>query len=162
SEKATKISVLVPDDKPATRPEMRNVAKWITDFDLSPSAKRVALAARGDIFTVPAEHGDPRNLTNSPASRERNPAWSPDGTGVAWSPDSRWLAYTRPSESFHAQIRLYSLAAGHATTFSDDMSDDLSPAFDPKGRWLYFISRRTFEPSYGQFELDFHFTGTDK
>jgi tricorn protease len=241
SEKATKVSVLVPDDKPATRPEQRNVAKWITDFDLSPGAKRVVLAARGEIFTVPAEHGDSRNLSNSPGSRERNPVWSPDGkwvaylsdktgemefwvvpadgggpprqvthdgatfrygarwspdskklaftdktytlwwadvatgrttkvdqsetseiTDVAWAPDSKWLAYTRPSGSFRAQIRLYSLGSNHATTVSDDMSEDLSPAFDPKGRWLYFVSRRTFEPAYGRFELDYHFTGTDK
>ena len=39
---------------------------------------------------------------------------------------------------------------------------DSSPTFDPKGRWLYFVSRRTFEPAYGRFELDYHFTGTDK
>jgi tricorn protease len=241
TEKANRISVLVPDDEPATRPELRNVAKWITDFDLSPSAKRVALAARGDIFTVPAEHGDPRNLTNSPGSRERNPAWSPDGKwiaylsdktgemefwvapgdgsgparqvtkngatfryggtwspdskklaftdktyslwwvdiatgattkvdqsetseigGITWSGDSRWIAYTRPSGAFHPQVRLYSLASSKATTVSDDMSEDFGPSFDPKGRWLYFISRRTFEPAYGQFELDYHFTGTDK
>jgi len=240
-EHASKIQMLVPDDKPATRAEQRNVAKWITEFDLSPSAKRVVLAARGDIFTVPAEHGDPRNLTNSPASRERDPAWSPDGKWVAyisdktgemeywvvpsdgggparqvtkngatfrfgarwspdskklaftdktysvwwadvasgrttkvdqgetgeirdlaWSPDSKWLAYTRPGGSFLTQVRVYGIESGRTANVSGDMSEDFSPAFDPKGRWLYFVSRRTFAPSYGQFELDFHFTGTDK
>ena len=38
------------------------------------------------LFTVPAEKGDVRNLTNSPGSRERSPAWSPDGKWIAcWS-----------------------------------------------------------------------------
>ena len=86
-EKATRIKVLVPDDKPGARAEVRNVAQWITDWDLSPSAKRAVLAARGDLFTVPAEHGDPRNLTQTPGARERNPAWSPDGKWVAYLSD---------------------------------------------------------------------------
>ncbi len=79
-----KLSVLVPDDKPATRAAYVNVAPWTTGFDLSPSAKRAVLEARGELFTVPAEHGDVRNLTNTPGARERAPAWSPDG---------RWIAY---------------------------------------------------------------------
>ena len=33
----------------------------------------------GEIFTVPAEKGDIRNLTNTTAVAERDPAWSPDG-----------------------------------------------------------------------------------
>ncbi|MBI1798128.1 MAG: PD40 domain-containing protein [Candidatus Eisenbacteria bacterium] len=83
SEKAQKIQVLVPDDKPATRAEYRNVAAWIENFSLSPSAKRVVIAARGELFSVPAEHGDARDLTNTPAARERDPVWSPDGRWIA-------------------------------------------------------------------------------
>lgn len=80
------IHVMVPDDKPGTRPEWRNVAEWTENFDLSPSAKRAVIEARGEIFTVPAEKGDVRNLTRTPASRERDPAWSPDGKWIAyWS-----------------------------------------------------------------------------
>ena len=82
------IKVLVPDDKPATRPEYRNVSKWITGWDLSPSAKRAVIEARGDIFTVPAEKGDARNLTHTPGARERDPAWSPDGKWVAYLSDA--------------------------------------------------------------------------
>jgi len=67
-EKAAKIQVLVPDDKPATRPEHRNVARWTNGWDLSPSAKRAVVEARGDLFTVPAEKGDVRNLTRTPGA----------------------------------------------------------------------------------------------
>jgi tricorn protease len=87
-EKAAKIQVLVPDDKPAARPEFRNVAHWITGAGISPSGKRAVLAARGEIFTVPAEKGDVRNLTNTPAARERDPAWSPDGKWIAYLSDA--------------------------------------------------------------------------
>jgi len=60
------------------------VAEQITDASLSPDGKRVAFTARGEVFTVPAEHGDVRNVTRSSGVRERNATWSPDG---------RWLAY---------------------------------------------------------------------
>jgi tricorn protease len=87
TEKATKIQVMVPDDKPATRAEFKNVSDRIETVDLSPSGKRVVVAARGELFTVPAEHGDARDLTNTPAARERNPVWSPDGKWVAFLSD---------------------------------------------------------------------------
>jgi len=86
-EKVTKIKVLVPDDKPATRAELKSVSSFIQGYDLSPSAKRAVLEARGDLFTVPAEKGDPRNLTQTPGARERDPAWSPDGKWIAYLSD---------------------------------------------------------------------------
>ena len=42
------------------------------------------------------------------------------------------------------------------------MTDDVSPAFDSEGKYLYFISRRTVAPEFGAFELDFQFRVTDK
>jgi tricorn protease len=82
-----KIQVLVPDDKPGARAEYRGVSKWIQAFDLSPSGKRAVIEARGEIFTVPAEKGEPRDLTNTPGARERDPAWSPDGKWIAYLSD---------------------------------------------------------------------------
>ena len=43
--------------------------------------------AHGEILTVPAEKGDIRNLTRSPAVEDRDPAWSPDGKNIAWFSD---------------------------------------------------------------------------
>ena len=40
--------------------------------------------ARGEIYTVPAEKGNVRNLTRTPAMAERDPSWSPDGKSVAF------------------------------------------------------------------------------
>ncbi|HET6278921.1 MAG TPA: S41 family peptidase [Candidatus Polarisedimenticolia bacterium] len=87
AEKARKIQVMVPDDKPGTRAELRDVATFVGSGDLSPSAKRAVLEARGDIFTVPAKKGDVRNLTRSPGVRERAPVWSPDGRLIAYLSD---------------------------------------------------------------------------
>ncbi len=45
------------------------------------------MEARGEIFTVPVEHGDARNLTRSSGAADRAPVWSPDGDRVAWFSD---------------------------------------------------------------------------
>ena len=36
---------------------------------------------------MPAEKGDPRNLTNTAGVHERGPAWSPDGKSIAYFSD---------------------------------------------------------------------------
>ena len=59
----------------------------MTNLALSPTGKRVVVEARGEIFTIPAEKGDIRNLTNSSGSAERDPAWSPDGKYVSYFSD---------------------------------------------------------------------------
>jgi tricorn protease len=82
--KARKVSVELPDDARFARRRWVNVAEQITDASLAPDGKRVAFTARGEVFTVPAEHGDVRNVTRSSGARERNAVWSPDG---------RWIAY---------------------------------------------------------------------
>jgi tricorn protease len=64
-----------------------NPGKYINSFDVSPTAKRIIFEARGDLYTMPAEHGDVRNLTESSGARDVSPSWSPDGKWVAYVSD---------------------------------------------------------------------------
>jgi len=223
-----KISITINGDFPYTAPYFKNVSDDVESFDISPSGKRVIVAARGELFTAPAENGNIRNISETPAARERGVGWSPDGkwisffsdvsgnydlyimpsdrsaeptrlmTGEAvwmdgvqwtgdskwiawsdnenrlramelaskrlvdidqsgtgalndfsWSADGKWIAYTKNDQNAMASIWLYSFESGRKTQVTSGMTDEGGPAFDPKGRFLYFVSARDFNFSFG-------------
>lgn len=81
------IVVEVPDEGLARRPARISVAGQITHLGLSPKGERAILAARGDLFSVPIEKGETRNLTNSSGAHDKWPTWSPDGSRIAFISD---------------------------------------------------------------------------
>ncbi|MCX6047223.1 MAG: PDZ domain-containing protein [Chloroflexi bacterium] len=86
---------------------------------------------------------------------------------VDWAPDGRWLAYGFSATVKTTEIRLYRLAdpvaedealrQGSVHTVTHPVLHDVKPAFDPEGRYLYFLSYREFNPVYDSlhFELGF-------
>lgn len=87
SGKVSPVDIRLTGDLPGVRPHFAKAAQFIQSYGLSPTGARAVFEARGEILTVPAEKGDIRNLTNTPASAERMPAWSPDGRKIAWFSD---------------------------------------------------------------------------
>jgi len=81
------VPIQIAGDLPEVRVRMVNVSTRLSGAHLSPNATRALFEARGEIITVPAEKGDPRNITNSPKVMERTPAWSPDGRSIAYFSD---------------------------------------------------------------------------
>ena len=77
------VNITAAGDFPWMMPRWEDVTSRMTNIALSPTGKRVVVEARGEVFTIPAEKGDVRNLTNSSASAERDPSWSPDGKSVS-------------------------------------------------------------------------------
>ncbi len=94
------VPIQVYGDFPATVPYFKNVTEDIQAMQVSPSGKRAVLGARGEIFTVPVEKGEIRNLTNTPGIREMDPAWSPDGKWVVYISDKsgEHELYVRPGD----------------------------------------------------------------
>jgi tricorn protease len=81
------VNITAVGDFPWMMPRWEDVSRSMTNLSLSPTGKRVVVEARGEIFTIPAEKGDVRNLTNSSGSAERDPAWSPDGKFISYFSD---------------------------------------------------------------------------
>jgi tricorn protease len=81
------VEITARGDFPWMMPRWEDVTTRMTNIGLSPTGRRVVVEARGEIFTIPSEKGDVRNLTNSSGSAERNPAWSPDGKWVSYFSD---------------------------------------------------------------------------
>ncbi|MEO6447284.1 MAG: PDZ domain-containing protein [Gemmatimonadaceae bacterium] len=88
TKQAKRLDISVRGDFPWLMPEWKDVSNRIANISLSPTGKRAAVEARGEIFTIPAEKGDWRNLTRSSGVAERTPSWSPDGKTVAYFSDA--------------------------------------------------------------------------
>ena len=96
SEQLHQLHVSVPDDGTRTGARYVDASKFIrsadtagdTDYALSPNGKRAVFSARGRLFTVPAEHGATRDLSDNSRADEDHPSWSPDGRTVAYTTDS--------------------------------------------------------------------------
>ena len=108
NEQLHEVALSVPDDNTRTRPHVADVKDQIRDTDmaqqvdyaLSPNGKRTLFSARGDIYSLPSEHGATRDLTNTQGADEDHPAWSPDGKTIAYTTDvggGQQIA-TRPAE----------------------------------------------------------------
>ncbi len=116
-DKVRDLAIYVPDDEVRTRPQRIDARPYIEQIALGPTGKRALVVARGDLFTVPAEHGPTRNLTHSSNAHEREAAWSPDGKQLVYVSDwtgeeQLWLATHDGSEpprpiSDIAESRLY-------------------------------------------------------
>jgi len=232
------VKIAIPGERPELRPRTHSLAKSIESVVLGPSGVRVAVEARGEVFTAGVEDGVTRNLTSSDGVAERYPSWSPDGRwitfwsdasgeyelllaaadgrafvwpgtsgetrtrtltqigagwkqraqwapdsrsvvfannagelwklvlesgeleriavnpegqplSVDWSPDSRWIAFSmRSTRSRLDALWIYDTRERALREVTSGLYDDSAPVFDRDGAWLYFVSNRTFQPSY--------------
>jgi len=87
SGESRRIPIEVRGDAEERRPFREDVSGNVTQVACSPTGKRALVVARGDVFSVPAEHGPTRNLSASSGSRQKDAAWSPEGDRIAYLSD---------------------------------------------------------------------------
>ncbi|MGQ0849946.1 MAG: S41 family peptidase [Actinomycetota bacterium] len=110
----------------------------IRTLDPAPGGGRVAVTNhRHELALVELTRGNWRTLHRSPHS------WV---AGTAWSPDGRWLAFAAATTRTSTNIHLYDVSTGEVHRLGRPDFHDWEPSFDPEGRYLVFLSARTFEP----------------
>jgi tricorn protease len=70
----------------------------------------------------------------------------------AWAPDSQWIAFTKPEVRRFANVYLYGVEAKSTVQVTDGWFDVGSPEFSSDGKYLFFVSERSFTPTYSQTE----------
>jgi tricorn protease len=123
----------------------------VIELVASPAEDRIAFTTnRQQLWTVEvaAGLGVPRLLDTARAERIEDPAWSPDG---------RWLAYTYPDTARTSAIRVAEVASGRTYPITRPVLRDTRPAFDPEGRYLYFLGQRDLTPEHDQVQFDIGF-----
>ena len=130
------INVRVQGDFPQVRPHFVKVdPKRIHNFGISPTGARAVMEAWGEIFTVPSDKGDIRNLTRTPALAERDPAWSPDGKSIACFSDA--------SGEYNLEIRNQNgLGEVKKINLGNPPSFFYSPVWSPDSKKIVYSDKR--------------------
>jgi tricorn protease len=133
TEKATEVPVRVVTDAGTLRQRTVKADALISGAAVSPTGKRAIFEARGDLITVPAEHGAVMNVSRTSGVAERYPRWSPDGkTAAYWSDRSGEYELTvRPADGTGEEKTLTSLGPGFR----------YAPHWSPDSRKIAFIDQ---------------------
>ncbi|MBK7703095.1 MAG: PD40 domain-containing protein [bacterium] len=141
------MTVTLNGDFLGARPHWEDVAKLITGTALSLAGKRVVFEARGEIFTVPAEKGDVRNLTNSPGAADRAPAWSPDGRLLSWFSDESGEYQLVIADQFGGNRRTGAAAEPHLLLHAALVPDLEAPGLGDADRGLWVVDAASRKPT---------------
>jgi tricorn protease len=114
---------------------------YIRSVDLSPTGSRVVFDYRGDIITLPAEKGDPRNITLTPGVHEKFPSWSPNGKSIAYFSDvSGEFALHIKSQDGKSDPKSFKLTGTGFYAYPKWSPDNKNISFVDNGRNLYILN----------------------
>jgi tricorn protease len=135
SEQASPVNISVPGARPKLRPIRKDVSGRVRDWFISPQAKRVLVQTRGDVWTLPAKNGTPRNLTRTSGIAEREPSWSPDGKWITYYSDESGEneLVIRPADGQGEPETITSMGAGFR----------YQPIWSPDSKWMLFTDHES-------------------
>ncbi|MCX8108286.1 MAG: PDZ domain-containing protein [Verrucomicrobiae bacterium] len=81
---------------------------------------------------------------------------------ASWSPDSRWIAYAGDLDNRHTCIVLYDYANHRRHQVTSGFYDDSQPVFDPEGKYLFFLTGRSFQPIYSDVDNSWIYANTTR
>ncbi|MBE9181241.1 PDZ domain-containing protein [Oculatella sp. LEGE 06141] len=119
------------------------------DLEVSPTADQVVLSNhRNELIWVDLSSRAIRILDRSDYFKIQ---------GFCWSPDGQWVAYSCADTQHTFSIKLCNVAEGTVHRLTTPRFRDTAPAFDPDGKFIYFLSLREFNPVYDSIYFDLGF-----
>jgi tricorn protease len=121
---------------------MRYAPRW------APDGKRLAFGDKdGKLYVLTLADRIMVEIADTPRGQIRDYVWSPRGNYLAFSMAAN-------SNNF-SSIFIWSAADLQAHRVTDDMFNAYSPAWEPQGNYLYFLSDREFAPQISQLEFNY-------
>ncbi len=125
--------------------------KTVYRLEWSPDSKKILFGDK--TFTLYYVDVETKKLvTIGSSNRLKNDEFTWEATDYTWAPDSRWVAYTFILENRNSQVYLYNLEQAKSHPLTSDFYDNLNPAFDANGEYLYYLSYRNFDVQMDVFE----------
>ena len=121
----------------------------VLDLKVSPTKDEAAFTNhRSELIHINLKNGKIKKLDRSEFGAI---------AGFDWSPDGNWLAYSCSTTRHTSVIKMVSPTKGKPEVVTKAVLRDVSPAFDPDGKYLYFLSYRQFDPTWDtlHFEMGF-------
>jgi len=142
-----RLKVAIAADLLELRPRYLQGAGYIRSADISTTGSRAAFDYRGEIITLPAEKGDPRNITLTTGAHEKYPAWSPDGKSIAYFSDAsgEYTLNIKPQDG-KGEPKIFKLPGTGFYAFPEWSPDSKKITFTDNGRnlWLLDIPTSSF------------------
>jgi len=135
---SNKLKISISTDLLELRSRFVSGSSYIRSAGISPSGARAVFDFRGEIVTIPAEKGDPRNLTQTTGAHEKYPEWSPDGKNIAYFSDiSGEYELHIKSQDGKGDVKTYKLSGTGFYAYIHWSPDSKKLSFVDNGRNLY-------------------------
>jgi tricorn protease len=132
---SAQLAITVTGDFPWAEPKWEDISKSARNASLSATGKRMIIESRGEIFTIPIENGDARNITESSGSADRVPIWSPTGGEIAWFSDIGGEGYKLMIADQDGLSPPRSISIG-------DSKMAWEPTWSPDGNFIAFVDNQ--------------------
>ncbi len=125
------LPIELPSERVLTRRRYPDPERYVTRARLSPDGERLAVVARGEIFSVPVEEGVTLPITRGSGARERGVDFGPEGERVVYITDaSREEAIVTADAWGRGEVEEVKKPTDRGWYFP--------PAWSPDGRWIAY------------------------